>query len=73
MTSLPWITCEEGRPAHNGVGKQTPYLILLILTFFLSTNFGMASSHSVTGGVYKAHEQIHCRVVDCGFLVIPAS
>ncbi|KAB2084469.1 hypothetical protein ES319_A05G336000v1 [Gossypium barbadense] len=33
----------------------------------------MASSHSVTGGVYKAREQIHHRMADRRLLVIPAS
>ncbi|KAG4116731.1 hypothetical protein ERO13_D12G186150v2 [Gossypium hirsutum] len=34
---------------------------------------GMASSHSVTGDVYKAQEQIHRRMVDRRLLTISAS
>ena len=34
---------------------------------------GMASSHSVTGGVYKARERIHRRMADRRLLAIPAS
>ncbi|KAD5318115.1 hypothetical protein E3N88_18061 [Mikania micrantha] len=37
------------------------------------TTSGMASSHSVTGGVYKAREQIHRRMADWRLLAIPAS
>ncbi|KAL9419581.1 hypothetical protein AB3S75_037363 [Citrus x aurantiifolia] len=33
----------------------------------------MASSHSVTGGVYKAWERIHRRMADWRLLAIPAS
>ncbi|KAL3613247.1 hypothetical protein CASFOL_042938 [Castilleja foliolosa] len=33
----------------------------------------MASSHSVTGGVYKARERIHRRMADRRLLAIPAS
>uniref|UniRef100_F6I320 Uncharacterized protein n=1 Tax=Vitis vinifera TaxID=29760 RepID=F6I320_VITVI len=34
---------------------------------------GMASSHSVTGGVYKAQEQIHCHMAEWQVLAILAS
>ncbi|KAH7289257.1 hypothetical protein KP509_31G066700 [Ceratopteris richardii] len=37
------------------------------------TTSGMASSHSVTGGMYKARERIHRRVADRRLLAIPAS
>ena len=37
------------------------------------TTSGMASSHSVTGGVYKARERIHRRMADRRLLAIPAS
>ena len=37
------------------------------------TTWGMASSHSVTGGVYKARERIHRRMADRRLLAIPAS
>ncbi|CAL1389843.1 unnamed protein product [Linum trigynum] len=36
------------------------------------TTSGMASSHSVTGGVYKARERIHRRMADRRLLAIPA-
>ncbi|CAN6901342.1 unnamed protein product, partial [Brassica oleracea var. botrytis] len=32
---------------------------------------GIASSHSVTGGVYKARERIHRRMADRRLLAIP--
>ncbi|KAK2663273.1 hypothetical protein Ddye_001847 [Dipteronia dyeriana] len=37
------------------------------------TTSGMASSHSVTGCVYKARERIHSRMADRRLLAIPAS
>ncbi|KAL5846497.1 hypothetical protein ACOSQ3_010021 [Xanthoceras sorbifolium] len=37
------------------------------------TTSGMASSHSVTGGVYKARERIHRRMADRRLLAILAS
>jgi hypothetical protein len=37
------------------------------------TTWGMASSHSVTGGVYKARERIHRRMVDRRLLAIMSS
>ncbi|KAK9163123.1 hypothetical protein Syun_004025 [Stephania yunnanensis] len=37
------------------------------------TTLGMACSHSVTGGVYKVWEQIHCRMTDRRLLAIRAS
>ena len=37
------------------------------------TTSGMASSHSVTGGVYKARERIHRSMADLRLLAIPPS
>ncbi|KHN02290.1 hypothetical protein glysoja_002314 [Glycine soja] len=37
------------------------------------TTSGMASSHSVTGSVYKARERIHRRLADRQLLAIPTS
>ena len=37
------------------------------------TTWGMASSHSVTGGVYKARERIHRSVADLRLLATPTS
>jgi hypothetical protein len=37
------------------------------------TTWGMASSHSMTGGVYKARERIHRRMADRRLLAISAS
>lgn len=37
------------------------------------TTSGMASSHSVTGGVYKARERIHRSNADLRLLAIPTS
>jgi hypothetical protein len=38
-----------------------------------SPTSGVASSHDVTGGVYKARERIHRRVADRRLLATPAS
>ncbi len=38
-----------------------------------SLTSGVASSHDVTGGVYKARERIHRRVADRRLLATPAS
>ena len=35
------------------------------------TTLGITSFHGVTGGVYKAQEQIHCCIADQGLLAIP--
>ncbi|KAK7299409.1 hypothetical protein VNO77_45702 [Canavalia gladiata] len=46
----------------------------LLLSFPLATKmFQFTSSHSVTGGVYKARERIHRRMADRRLLAIPAS
>lgn len=37
------------------------------------TTSGIASSHGVTGGVYKARERIHRRIADRRLLAIPPS
>jgi hypothetical protein len=37
------------------------------------TTLGMASSHGVTGGVYKARERIHRSMADLRLLAIPTS
>ena len=37
------------------------------------TTLGIASSHGVTGGVYKARERIHRSMADLRLLAIPTS
>jgi hypothetical protein len=37
------------------------------------TALGMASSHGVTGGVYKARKRIHRSIADLRLLAIPTS
>ena len=38
-----------------------------------SPSLGIASSHDVTGGVYKARERIHRSIADLRLLAIPTS
>ena len=38
-----------------------------------STTSGIANSHGLTGGVYKARERIHRDIADSRLLAIPAS
>jgi len=46
---------------------------IFILIGALTMTSGMASSHSVTSGVYKARERIHHRMTDRRLLAILAS
>ncbi|QHO30183.1 3-ketoacyl-CoA synthase [Arachis hypogaea] len=50
-----------------------PFPIYIYLLTVKVTTSGMAISHSVTGGVYKARERIHRRMADRRLLAIPAS
>ena len=55
------------------VDSQSTALIHFPLLVVKVTTSGMASSHSVTGSVYKAREQIHRRMANRRLLAIPAS
>jgi hypothetical protein len=57
-TSLQSLALPSASPSDHSVGATTS---------------GMTSSHSVTGGVYKARERIHRRMADRRLLAIPPS
>ncbi|XLS71521.1 hypothetical protein HN51_028386 [Arachis hypogaea] len=59
-------------PCYDFTPVTSPAFGILLLTVKVTTS-GMASSHSVTGGVYKARERIHRRMADRRLLAIPAS
>jgi hypothetical protein len=60
------LPCYDFTPVTS-LAFGIPLLAVKVMTW------GMASSHSVTGGVYKAREWIHRRMVDRRLLAIPAS
>ncbi|KAG6540523.1 hypothetical protein Mapa_018208 [Marchantia paleacea] len=59
-------------PCYDFTPVTSPAFGTPLLTVRVTTS-GMASSHSVTGGVYKARERIHRRMADRRLLAIPAS
>ncbi|KAG5599257.1 hypothetical protein H5410_030627, partial [Solanum commersonii] len=59
-------------PCYNFTPITSPAFNIPLLTVKVTT-LGMASSHSVTGGVYKARERIHRRLADRRLLAISAS
>ncbi|XLT03443.1 hypothetical protein HN51_052794 [Arachis hypogaea] len=59
-------------PCYDFTPVTSPAFGIPLLTVKVTTS-GMASSHSVTGGVYKARERIHRRMADRRLLAIPAS
>lgn len=59
-------------PCYDFTPVTSPALGISLLAVKPTTS-GMASSHSVTGGVYKARERIHRRMADRRLLAIPAS
>jgi hypothetical protein len=63
---LVWLPCYDFTPVTSPA-FDIPLLTVKVMTW------GMSSSHSVMGGVYKAREQIHHRMADRWLLVILAS
>eukprot|EP01018_Ginkgo_biloba_P017850 Gb_02134 [translate_table: standard] len=59
-------------PCYDFTPVTSPAFGIALLAVKVMTS-GMANSHSVTGGVYKAWEQIHRRMADRRLLAIPAS
>ncbi|KAH6761260.1 F-box associated ubiquitination effector family protein [Perilla frutescens var. frutescens] len=59
-------------PCYDFTPVTSPAFGIPLLAVKVTTS-GMANSHSVTGGVYKARERIHRRMVDRRLLAIPAS
>lgn len=59
-------------PCYDFTPVTSPAFGIPLLAVKITTS-GMASSHSVTGGVYKARERIHRRMADRRLLAIPAS
>ncbi|KAK7260973.1 hypothetical protein RIF29_27276 [Crotalaria pallida] len=59
-------------PCYDFTPVTSPAFGIPLLVVKVTTS-GMASSHSVTGGVYKARERIHRRMADRRLLAIPAS
>ncbi|KAD5960821.1 hypothetical protein E3N88_12293 [Mikania micrantha] len=59
-------------PCYDFTPVTSPAFGIPLLAVKVTTS-GMASSHSVTGGVYKARERIHRRMADRQLLAIPAS
>ena len=59
-------------PCYDFTPVTSPALGISLLAVKPMTS-GVASSHSVTGGVYKARERIHRRMADRRLLAIPAS
>ncbi|KAK8701520.1 hypothetical protein V6N13_019907 [Hibiscus sabdariffa] len=59
-------------PCYDFTTVTSPAFGIPLLAVKVTTS-GMASSYSVTGGVYKAQERIHRRMVDRRLLAIPAS
>ncbi|KAM6570987.1 hypothetical protein CsatA_015067 [Cannabis sativa] len=59
-------------PCYDFTPVTSPAFGIPLLAVKVTTS-GMASSHSVTGGVYKARERIHRRMADRRLLEIAAS
>ncbi|KAL8229439.1 hypothetical protein R6Q57_014339 [Mikania cordata] len=59
-------------PCYDFTPVTSPAFGIPLLAVKVTTS-GMASSHSVTGGVYKAREWIHSHMADRRLLAIPAS
>jgi len=55
------------RPSHQPHPRRLPPLRVRIPAS------GVASSHDVTGGVYKARERIHRSIADLRLLATPSS
>ena len=59
-------------PCYDFVPVTSPTLDGALLAVRLPAS-GVASSHDVTGGVYKARERIHRSMADLRLLATPAS
>jgi len=59
-------------PCYDFVPVTSPTLDGALLAVRLPAS-GVASSHDVTGGVYKARERIHRSMADLRLLAIPTS
>ena len=59
-------------PCYDFTPVTSPAFGIPLQTVGVTTS-GMASSHSVTGGVYKARERIHRSMADLRLLAIPPS
>ncbi len=59
-------------PCYDFTPVTSPAFGIPLLAVGVTTS-GMASSHSVTGGVYKARERIHRSMADLRLLAIPPS
>ena len=59
-------------PCYDFVPVTSPTFGGSLLAVRIPTS-GVASSHDVTGGVYKARERIHRTVADARLLATPAS
>ena len=59
-------------PCYDFTPVTSPAFGIPLLAVKVTTS-GMASSHSVTGGVYKARARIHRRMADRRLLAIPTS
>lgn len=59
-------------PCYDFTPVTSPAFGIPLLVVKVTTS-GMASSHSVTGGVYKARERIHRSIADLRLLATPTS
>ena len=59
-------------PCYDFTPVTSPAFGIPLLAVKVTTS-GMASSHSVTGGVYKARERIHRGIADPRLLATPTS
>ena len=59
-------------PCYDFVPVTSPTFDGSLLTVRIPAS-GVASSHDVTGGVYKARERIHRTIADARLLATPAS
>ena len=59
-------------PCYDFTPVTSPALGVPLQTVGVTT-LGIASSHGVTGGVYKARERIHRSMADLRLLAIPTS
>ena len=59
-------------PCYDFVPVTDPTLDGSLLTVRIPAS-GVANSHDVTGGVYKARERIHRSIADLRLLAIPTS
>ena len=59
-------------PCYDFVPVTNPTLDGSFLSVRIPAS-GVASSHDVTGGVYKARERIQCSIADLHLLATPAS